>query len=128
MVSRRQISIGYQEKVFYSESGEALEQAAQRGGRCHIPGGIQGQAGPRSEQPIQLWMSLFTAGESDQVISNVPLKVKGNKMQFLDDILNPLRKANVCLDVVLRDMVQWGDIGGRWTDGLDDLGGLFQPW
>ena len=21
-----------------------------------------------------------------------------------------------------------GNIGGRWTVGLDDLGGLFQPW
>ena len=32
------------------------------------------------------------------------------------------------LDVVLRDMVQWGNIGGRWVVGVDDLGGLFQPW
>ena len=32
------------------------------------------------------------------------------------------------VDVVLRDMVQWGNIGGRWTVGLDDLGGLLQPW
>ena len=29
------------------------------------------------------------------------------------------------LDVVLRDMVWWGNIGGRWTVGLDELGGLF---
>ena len=32
------------------------------------------------------------------------------------------------LDVVLRDMVYWGNVGSRWTVGLDDLGGLFQPW
>jgi len=32
-----------------------------------------------------------------------------------------------CLDIVLRDMVQWGNIGGRWMVGLDDLRGLFQP-
>jgi len=32
-----------------------------------------------------------------------------------------------CLDVVLRDMALQGNIGGRWTVGLDDLGGLFQP-
>ena len=32
-----------------------------------------------------------------------------------------------CLEVVLRDMVWWGNIGGRWTVRLDDLGGLFQP-
>ena len=35
------------------------------------------------------------------------------------------------LDVVLRDtveMVYWGNIGGRWTVELDDLGGLLQHW
>jgi len=26
------------------------------------------------------------------------------------------------------DVVKWVNIGGRWTVGLDDLGGLFQPW
>jgi len=29
------------------------------------------------------------------------------------------------LDVVLRDMVRWGNIGGRQMVGLDDFGGLF---
>jgi len=29
---------------------------------------------------------------------------------------------------VLRDMVYWGNIGGRWMVGLDDFAGLFQPW
>ena len=35
------------------------------------------------------------------------------------------------LYVVLRDtveMVYWGNIGGRWTVELDDLGGLLQHW
>jgi len=32
------------------------------------------------------------------------------------------------VDVALRDVVQRRNIGGRWTLGLDDLGGLFQPW
>ena len=32
------------------------------------------------------------------------------------------------LGVVLRDIVQWGDIDGRRVVGLDDRGGLFQPW
>ena len=32
------------------------------------------------------------------------------------------------VDVALRDVVQRRNIGGRWTVGLDDLGGLFQPW
>jgi len=37
--------------MFYSECGEALEQVAQRGGRCPIPGKVQGQVGHGSEQP-----------------------------------------------------------------------------
>ena len=35
----------------YSEGGEKLAQVAQRGGRCPIPGNIQGQVGRGSEQP-----------------------------------------------------------------------------
>ena len=35
----------------YGEGGETLEQVAQRGGRCPIPGKIQGQVGWGSEQP-----------------------------------------------------------------------------
>lgn len=30
-----------------------------------------------------------------------------------------------CLDVVVRDMIEWGNIDGRWVVGLDDLGSLF---
>ena len=29
---------------------------------------------------------------------------------------------------VLQDMVYWGNTGGRQMVGLNDLGGLFQPW
>ncbi|KAK4808965.1 hypothetical protein QYF61_015199 [Mycteria americana] len=36
---------------FYNEGGETLKQIAQRGGRCPIPGNIQGQVGQGSEQP-----------------------------------------------------------------------------
>ena len=32
------------------------------------------------------------------------------------------------LDVVWRAMVWWGNTDGRWTVGVEDLGGLFQPW
>jgi len=32
-------------EVLYQESGEVLEQAAQRGRRCLVPGGILGQVG-----------------------------------------------------------------------------------
>ena len=37
--------------VFYNEDGETLEQVAQRGSRCPIPGNIQGQVGWGSEKP-----------------------------------------------------------------------------
>ena len=37
--------------MFYDEGGETLERVAQRGGRCPIPGNLQGQAGWGSEQP-----------------------------------------------------------------------------
>jgi len=39
------------EEIFYHEGGETLEQVAQRGGRCPIPGNVQGQIGGGSEQP-----------------------------------------------------------------------------
>jgi len=39
------------EEFFYSESGETMEQVAQRGGGCPIPGNIKGQVGWGSEQP-----------------------------------------------------------------------------
>jgi len=45
------IQARYKEEILYCETGEALEQVAQRGGRCPIPGNIQGQAGRGSEQP-----------------------------------------------------------------------------
>ena len=36
--------------MLYRESGEVLEQAAQRGCGCSIPGGVQSQAGSGPEQ------------------------------------------------------------------------------
>ena len=38
-------------KIFLEEGGDALEQVAQLGCGCPIPGGIQGQAGCGSGQP-----------------------------------------------------------------------------
>jgi len=40
------------ETRFYNNGGEALEQIAQRGGGCPVPGDIQGQAGSGSEQAV----------------------------------------------------------------------------
>jgi len=38
-------------EVLYYESGEVLEQVAQRGCGCPIPGGVQGQVGWGPGQP-----------------------------------------------------------------------------
>ena len=46
-----EVQVGYQEEVFHKEGGDALEQVAQGGCGCPIPGGIQGQAGCGSGQP-----------------------------------------------------------------------------
>ena len=32
--------MGYKDEIFYDEGGETLEQVAQRGGSCPIPGSI----------------------------------------------------------------------------------------
>ena len=38
-------------RFFYDDSGATLDQVAQRGGRCPVPGNVQGQVGRGSEQP-----------------------------------------------------------------------------
>ena len=38
-------------KVFHRESGEVMEQAAQRGCRCSVSGGVQDQVGWGLGQP-----------------------------------------------------------------------------
>ena len=58
---------------FYHEGGETLAQVAQRGGRCPIPGNIQGQAGRGSEQP--------------DVVEDVPAPCTGVE---LDNLSRPL--------------------------------------
>ena len=41
---RWEVQVGYQEEVFHSEGGEALEQVAQQGFGCPISGGVQDQS------------------------------------------------------------------------------------
>jgi len=43
--------VTFQGEVPYQERGEVLEQAAQRGCGCPIPGGVQGQVGWGPGQP-----------------------------------------------------------------------------
>ena len=53
-----------------------MAQAAQRGGGCPIPGDSRGQAGRGSEHLMELWVSLFIAGEFDQLASKGPFQLK----------------------------------------------------
>ena len=46
--SKRDLS-GHKEEVFYTKGSEALKQVVKRA--CPVPGDIQCQAGPGSEQP-----------------------------------------------------------------------------
>ena len=68
--------MGYKEKVFYSKGREALAHVAQRGGGCFIPGDTQGQAGQGSEYLMELWVSLFTAGELDWMAFKGPFQFR----------------------------------------------------
>ena len=45
------LRLGIRRKFFHTEGGDTLEQVAQGGCGCPIPGGIQGQAGCGSGQP-----------------------------------------------------------------------------
>ena len=40
------------QEFLYQKSGEVLEQAAERGCECSIPGGVQGQVGWHPGQPV----------------------------------------------------------------------------
>ena len=50
----KQVQVRYEKEVFHTEDGDALEQVAEGGCGCPIPGGIQGQAGCGSGQPGQV--------------------------------------------------------------------------
>jgi len=45
------LNVFFSEEVIHTEGGDTLEQVAQGGCGCPIPGGIQGQAGCDSGQP-----------------------------------------------------------------------------
>ena len=62
--------------MFHSKGDEALEQAAQRDGGLSIPGDIQGQAGLGCEHLMELYVSLFIAGELDQMTLKGPFQLK----------------------------------------------------
>ena len=68
-----------------SKCGEAWAQVAQSGGGYPIPADTQGQAGWGSEHLMELWVSLFTAGELDQMVFTVPFN--SNDFVILNQIL-----------------------------------------
>ena len=71
-------------EVFHSEGGDALEQVAQGGCGCPIPGGIQGQAGCGSGQP--------------GLVVGDPAHSRGLK---LDDHCGPFQPRPFCDSVIL---------------------------
>lgn len=58
-----------EEKIFYSEGGEALKHVAKRCGWCPIPEDFQGEAGSGPEQPDLPVVSPFTAEQLDLLAS-----------------------------------------------------------
>ena len=55
---------------FYAEGGETLEQVAQRGGGCPIPGNIQAQL----SKVIPLKVALLVAGGLDSITCKGPFQ------------------------------------------------------
>ena len=64
------------QEIIDSESGETVEQASRRGGRCPIPGNIQGQAGQGSEQPNLVVDSPAYCRGIDKITFNDPFQPK----------------------------------------------------
>ena len=59
------------------------------------------------------------------LIFPIPLHINGLLGKMIESpSMDTFKK---CLGVVLRDVIKWGNIGGRWMVGLDDLRGLLQP-
>ena len=82
-LKERRFRLNIRKKFFYNKCGKALEQVAQRGGGCPILGDTQGQAGWGSEQPDVAVVSLFIAGELDQMVFTGSLELR----QFSDCII-----------------------------------------
>jgi len=81
--------------IFHPEGGDALEQVAQGGCGCPIPGGIQGQAGCGSGQP-----GLVVGG---------PAHSRGLE---LDDHCGPFQPRPFCGSMIPRDRWHSRDGGG----------------
>lgn len=56
--------------------GEAVEQFTHRSGGCPVLGNIQGQVGQGSEYLLELWLSMFVAGELDWMTFECPFQFK----------------------------------------------------
>ena len=70
-----EIWIRYKEKVFYSKSGEAVAQVAQRGGRCPSLEAFKVRRWG-SEHLMEPWLSLLIAEELDWMTSTGPFQLK----------------------------------------------------
>lgn len=50
-----------------------------------------------------------------------------NRNRLPREVVRSLEVLKKCLDNILRDVIWWGNIGGRWTVQLHNLESVFQP-
>ena len=94
-------------------------RSAQRGGGCPIPADSRGQAGRGSEQLMELWVSLFSAGGWTGWPLRVPSNSNGSTKQAFTNThrsrLHPLKKLLALSTAVLQTEVlaAWFSSGQR---------------
>ncbi|KAK4823245.1 hypothetical protein QYF61_000212 [Mycteria americana] len=68
----------WKEEILHYEGGETLEQVAQRGGRCPIPGNIQGQSESNGETArcLRDWCRLYVERLGELGLFNLKRKRK----------------------------------------------------
>jgi len=75
-------------------------------------------------------VSKCTRGGSGWILGKIPSLQRVVKCwnELLREVVESLslEVPEKHLDRVFRDIVLWGNIGGRWMVGLEELGGLFQ--
>ena len=91
---------------FYNNSGEALAQVAQRGGGHLVPRDTQGQAGWGSEHLMELWLSLFTAGESGKMVFKGPFQLQRFYDSKAEKLLDTDEKEEEIQVPTVKDKIQ----------------------
>lgn len=85
------------------------------------------------KEPIEFWAQQLSFRLTENGKSRIKLSIDREFYIACRTLLSsfplfPLFSAQSRYSDVLRELVYWGNIGGRWTFWLDDLGGLSQHW